>query len=397
MGPMGWAKAAAALSSVLGIGSAFGGGEQQYSEEQKNLLIEQAKAAQLFNEMTRSRFDTESRYLDPMMQSVFGNLQNKQNAPRTTLWGRGIFEPDLKPRQGTNFQMPESRPIGPLPEMPLSDTKEEQIPSKDAEEIIEEGSIKFPWQPTTEYGGMGDPFARAINPLIERTEGVFDIDPGKGLNPIFRPPIPGNLGLTRFDPFSQFTPAYGGFGQTVVPDPTIVDVPRGDFGKPRTVFDPSTQFGPGYGGPPTAMFDPSSQFNPAYGGYGQTVVPDHIPFDVAEGDFGKPMTVFDPSAQFGPGYGGPPPAMFDPSSQFNPAYGGYGVPPINPFDGDEGASIVPSEVFEMLTDEELSNPEVLTLLERGVDPFDIRQALDISPDALKEIEERMDIPFGMRG
>ena len=339
---MGWAQAAAALSSVLGIGSALGGGEQQYSEEQKNLLIEQAKAAQLFNEMTRSRFDTESRYLDPMMQSVFGNLQNKQNAPRTTLWGRGIFEPDLKPRQGTNFQMPESRPIGPLPEMPLSDTKEEQIPSKDAEKIIEEGSIKFPWQPTTEYGGMGDPFAKGWgSPFIERNEGLFSPYAGEGLNPIFRPPIPGNLALTQFDPFSQFDPAYGGYGQTVVPGP--------------------------------------------------------IPFDVAEGDFGKPMTVFDPSAQFGPGYGGPPPAMFDPSSQFNPAYGGYGVPPINPFDGDEGASIVPSEVFEMLTDEELSNPEVLTLLERGVDPFDIRQALDISPDALKEIEERMDIPFGMRG
>jgi hypothetical protein len=123
MGPLQWAQAAAALSSVLGIGSAFGGGEQQYSEEQRNLLREQEKAAQLFNEMTRSRFDTESRYLDPMMQSVFGNLQNKQNAPRTTLWGRGIFEPDLKPRQGTNFQMPESRPIGPLsdpavPDMP---------------------------------------------------------------------------------------------------------------------------------------------------------------------------------------------------------------------------------------------------------------------------------------
>lgn len=183
---LGWGDAAKGLAAVMGIGSLFGDSNNM-TKEQKELLRQQAKAADLFTRMTESRFNTESQYMAPMMDAIFQNANAKMGAPRSLMWGRGIFEPNLQARESQNMVLPEGAWEVRDSDLEWDDEEDPYIPVDDPggswRRGLPPGSVPIGGDLTADVGGawregidtVGDALDTAADTVGGAWRGVQDI------------------------------------------------------------------------------------------------------------------------------------------------------------------------------------------------------------------------------
>lgn len=283
--------AGSTLLTLLG-----GMGKDEGEEAQSELTDVQEELAKLMLEQYKSRFANEEQYMPEALKTTFDYTRQTLNRPRNVVWGKGIFEPTLQPRQTYDIKTPEWNTFTPSPDLPPP-------------------SVDTAPGPVNPGGGGG------VNPGQE--------SPGGGTGPANMPP-----GLGVVSPGSVHTDdpsdglAVGPSGAAVWPmTPHMADdsnkvagpanwnpmafggVPS--MGEDTQVAGPANM-GPSYpGSVPSISDDPSNTYNPNAGN--MMALFQNIKKDLSAG--GGP-------ANMGPTYGGSPAISDDPTGGlYDPSLG----------------------------------------------------------------------------